>query len=165
MTRRKFLSLLAFLALVFVISGVSSLITGLEVEVDGWYAGLVKPAHNPPVWVFGPVWTALYIMIAIAGWRVWMLLPADARFSQRFFSPVMRPYWVQLMLNFMWSPVFFGLQLPAAAAVVITFMLAAILWNLTVFNQLDKKAAYLLVPYALWVSYALSLNHAIVQLN
>lgn len=114
--------------------------------------------------MFGPVWTALYIMIALSGWRVWGKL-ATLTFAYKLKSPAMRPYWMQLLLNLLWTPAFFGLQSPALGAFVITLLLAAILWNIAVFNRVDKPAAYLLIPYAIWVSYALSLNHAILALN
>ncbi len=146
----------------FAISAVGSTIT--IPSIPTWYAGLNKPETSPPNWVFGPVWTTLYIMIAISGWRIWRMFP-NARFAAKFYSPLMRPYWVQILLNTLWTPVFFGLQSPLLGAVVITFLYAAILWNVAVFNQADKPAAYLLIPYALWVSFALHLNHAIVVLN
>ncbi|MFO0388271.1 MAG: TspO/MBR family protein [Alphaproteobacteria bacterium] len=146
----------------FAISAVGSTIT-ID-SIPTWYAGLNKPETSPPNWVFGPVWTTLYIMIAISGWRVWQMFP-NARFAAKFYSPLMRPYWVQILLNALWTPVFFGLQSPLLGAIVITFLYAAILWNIAVFNKADKPASYLLIPYVLWVSFALHLNHAILALN
>ena len=158
----KWLSLIGFLALVFSISGISSLVT--MPAVQGWYHTLQKPGWNPPDWVFGPVWTTLYLMIAIAGWRVWQRLPA-MHFSQRAAHPVMRPYWLQLLCNFLWSLLFFGAQSPLAGAVDIVLLLVAIGWNIARFRHIDRVAAWLLVPYFLWVAYATSLNFAIVALN
>jgi benzodiazapine receptor len=158
----KQLSLIAFIALVFAISGISSLVT--MPAVQGWYQTLQKPGWNPPDWVFGPVWTMLYLMIAVAGWRVWNRLPA-AVFSQRFMHHVMRPYWLQLLFNFAWSLLFFGLKSPLAGAFDIVLLLAAIGWNIQRFRTVDRVAAWLLVPYLLWVCYATSLNFAILALN
>ncbi len=159
---RQYRSLAGFLLLVAAISAVGSAIT--IPSIPTWYAALNKPETSPPNWVFGPVWTTLYIMIAFSGWRIWRMFP-DVRFAAKFYASIMRPYWIQLLLNCLWTPIFFGLQSPALAAIVISFLLAAILWNIGAFNRADKPAAYLLVPYALWVAFALSLNHAIVALN
>ncbi|MGE0754264.1 MAG: TspO/MBR family protein [Alphaproteobacteria bacterium] len=159
---QKYRALAGFLLLVFAISGISSLIT--MPAVQGWYTTINKPQWTPPDWVFGPVWTTLYIMIAFSGWRVWRAIPSDyVSFKLR--APVLRAYWLQLLLNFLWTPAFFGLQSPVSGAIVITLLLAVILWNITAFDKADKPASWLLIPYALWVSYALSLNHAIVRLN
>ncbi len=99
---RRYLALAAFIALVL---GGGTLI-GLTVQPDGWYAALNKPSFNPPNWVFAPVWSTLYVMIGVAGWLVW----------QRDWRSRMMAAWVgQLALNFIWTPVFFGLHAPAAA--------------------------------------------------
>ena len=151
-----------FLLLVFAISASGAAITAKAIPT--WYAGLNKPETNPPNWVFGPVWTVLYIMIAISGWRVWRLFEG-ARFAAKFHAPIMRPYWIQLLLNCFWTVAFFGFQSPLLGVIVISFLLAAILWNIVAFGHADRTATYLLIPYAVWVSFALHLNHAILALN
>lgn len=121
-----------------------------------WYAALEKPPFNPPAWVFAPVWTLLYVMIAVAGWRVWRIEGGGA---------AMAAWWVQLALNFIWSPVFFVAQNPLLALVVILVLLGAILAFVALARRLDRPAALLFLPYAGWVSFAALLNAAIVWLN
>ena len=121
-----------------------------------WYAGLVKPSFNPPNWIFGPVWTALYIMIAIAGWRVWRLNPID--------GPVAL-WFMQLALNFAWSPVFFAAQLPRVALIIIITLLVVIIGFIASAWREDRTAALLFLTYLAWVAFATVLNGAIVQLN
>lgn len=158
---QKYAALFAFLALVFVISGVSSLVT--MPAVNSWYQTINRPSWTPPDWVFGPVWTTLYILIAIAGWRVWEKLPGGI--AARVKHPTLRWYWMQLALNFLWSFLFFAWWLPELAAADILLMIAAIWLTIRAFKKLDKAAAWLLVPYLLWVCYASTLNIGIVVLN
>ena len=149
---RRYLALAAFIALVL---GGGTLI-GLSVQPDGWYAALRKPPFNPPNWVFAPVWSTLYIMIGVAGWLVW----------QRDWRSRMMAAWVgQLALNFIWTPVFFGLQAPAAALAVIVALLIVIIAFIVRGWSRDRAAALLFVPYAAWVAFASLLNAAIVYLN
>lgn len=121
-----------------------------------WYAGLRKPPFNPPAWIFGPVWTGLYVLIAIAGWRVWE--------RGRTGWP-MKLWWVQLALNFLWTPVFFSAHQIGAALVVILLLLAAVLGFILSGQQLDRVAAWLFIPYAVWVAFASLLNGSIWVLN
>ena len=121
-----------------------------------WYEALAKPPFNPPNWLFGPVWTLLYILIAVAGWRTWLDVPRGR---------AMTLWWVQLALNFAWSPVFFALQAPWAALAVILLLLAAILGFITISRERDAVAAWLFIPYAAWVAFATLLNASIVWLN
>jgi tryptophan-rich sensory protein len=149
---RRYLALAAFIALAL---GGGTLI-GLTVQPDGWYAALRKPPFNPPNWVFAPVWSALYIMIGVAGWLVW----------QRGWRSRMMAAWVaQLALNFIWTPVFFGLHAPAAALAIIVALLAVIIAFIVRGWSGDRAAALLFVPYAAWVAFATLLNAAIVYLN
>jgi len=121
-----------------------------------WHAELTKPWFNPPNWIFGPVWTVLYVMIAIAGWRVW----------QRDRSgPAMKLWWLQLALNFAWSPVFFALHNVGLALLIILALFAAILAFIAAARGTDSVSAWLFVPYALWVGFASLLNGAIWHLN
>ena len=128
-------------------------------SVGTWYQSLRKPAFNPPDWVFAPVWTLLYLMIAVAGWRVWRVRGiAGTRVA-------LAAYAVQLALNLSWSFVFFGARLIGPALAVIVALLAAILANAFLFWRIDRAAGALLVPYAAWVSFAALLNAALWRLN
>ena len=143
-------------AFFIVLLGCGSLI-GLAVRPDGWYGTLDKPPFNPPDWVFAPVWTALYVMIAIAGWRVWMQNGLRSR--------AMKLWIAQTALNFSWTPTFFGAHRPIAAMVIILALLAVIVAFIFAAWPRDRIAASLFVPYALWVAFASVLNGAIVVLN
>ena len=158
---KRYVSLLGFIALVATISFVSSHIT--MPSVQSWYQHIEKAAWNPPDYVFAPVWTTLYLMIAVAGWRVWGTISGSL--TQRLMHPAMRIYWLQLMYNFLWSVVFFGLGAFILAAVNIVALLCAIALTIHRFKPIDATAAYLLVPYFLWVLYASTLNIAIAVLN
>lgn len=149
---RKYVALLGFIVLVL---GGGTLVGLLTLPGD-WYAGLQKPSFNPPPWVFGPVWTVLYLLVAIAGWLVWAKDPN---------SMAMRIWIAQLVLNFLWSPTFFGLQQPGLALVVIVALLISILGFMVQARQLHRLAAWLFAPYLLWVAFATVLNAAIWWLN
>lgn len=128
--------------------------------IPNWYAGLVKPALNPPSWVFGPVWTTLYALMGIAVFLVW-----KAGWEKKEVRIALGIFGVQLFLNAIWSIVFFGLQSPSWALANIVALWLAIVWTMLVFYKISKPAAYLLVPYLLWVSFASYLNYAIWILN
>jgi tryptophan-rich sensory protein len=124
-----------------------------------WYAAMVKPSWSPPGWLFGPVWTLLYVLMAVAAWLVWR---EDGWARQR------RPltlYVVQLMLNAAWTPIFFGLRQPGWALLEIVALLAAILATLISFKPVRPLAAWLLAPYLAWVSFAAFLNFTLWRLN
>ncbi len=121
-----------------------------------WYAGLAKPPFNPPNWIFAPVWTLLYIMVAVAGWRTWQREPRSA---------AMTVWCIQLALNFVWSPVFFGAHRPGAALFVIAALLATIIEFIVMRWPRDRAAALLFAPYAAWVAFATFLNASIWSLN
>lgn len=121
-----------------------------------WYAGLAKPTFNPPNWIFAPVWTVLYVLIAIAGWRTWR---RNARGGAMFL------WWTQLALNFLWSPVFFGAQRPGVALAIILTLLVIIVLFIVVSWRRDRLTALLFAPYAAWVAFASLLNTSIYQLN
>lgn len=123
---------------------------------SGWYAGLNKPWFNPPNWIFAPVWTLLYIMVAVAGWRTWQRGPRSA---------AMALWFVQLALNFVWSPVFFGAHRIGGALAVIVALLAAIIAFIVMAGPRDRIAALLFTPYAAWVAFATLLNGALWYLN
>jgi translocator protein len=121
-----------------------------------WYRALVKPSFNPPNWIFGPVWTILYIMIGIAGAMLW---------DKHRQSTAMKIWWVALVLNFLWSPTFFGMQQLGLALVIIVALLASILAFIATARKLDGKTALLFVPYAAWVGFATLLNASLLSLN
>lgn len=128
-------------------------------SVDGWYEALNKPDLTPPGWLFGPVWTILYGLIGLALYLVWVARPQASKRTA---------YWIftaQLSLNTAWSMVFFGLQQPWIGVVVIILLLLAILANIALFWSHSRVAALMLLPYALWVTYAMALNFGIATLN
>jgi translocator protein len=149
-------SSLALLALfIVVIVGVGSAI-GILFTPGTWYASLVKPSFNPPNWLFGPVWTILYVLIAIAGWRTFLDRPS---------SRAMRLWTAQMLLNWLWTPVMFGANLIWPAFGVIVAMLAAIIGFITATRQTDPLSCWLFVPYLAWVSFASLLNLSLAILN
>jgi tryptophan-rich sensory protein len=144
---------LIYAAFLIAVLGIGLLI-GTVTRPDGWYAALAKPAFNPPNRVFGPVWTLLYVMIAVAGARTF------ERGAEGF------PLWLgQMALNFAWSPVFFGLHRPGLALAIIVALLIAILAFIATRWRADRVSALLFMPYAAWVAFASVLNAAIVALN
>ena len=149
---RALLILVAFVAMVL---GVGGLI-GASNTPGPWFAALDKPFFNPPSWVFGPVWSVLYVMIGIAGWRIFMVAPK---------STAMMLWGAQMLLNWAWSPVWFGLQWLWPALVIIVTLLVVIVMFYREARRVDRAAAWLLLPYAAWVSFATLLNLAIAVLN
>ena len=146
-----------FITVCFVAAGASAIST--RSSVSTWYPMLRKPAWNPPAWIFGPVWTVLYLMIAISAWLVWR----ERGFSRG--AGALGLFALQLALNALWSPLFFGLRSPLAGFVDIVPLRAAILAVLVSFWTISPLAGALLVPYWLWVSFATVLNLAIWRLN
>ncbi|MDP2704398.1 MAG: TspO/MBR family protein [bacterium] len=130
-----------------------------------WYAGLTKPMVNPPSWVFGPVWTALYALMGIAAWLVWKQWSQGSPSTQLRVKTALTVFGLQLFLNAIWSIIFFGFKSPGWALVDIVALWLAIVWTMIVFYKISKPAAYLLVPYLLWVGFASYLNYSIWILN
>lgn len=156
--------LLLSLAAVAIVGAIGSRAT--LPAISGWYAGLSKPSWTPPNWVFGPAWTLLYILMAVAAWLVWRTRARLQQVGQS--APLggaLVPYAVQLALNLLWSLLFFGGQLVLAAMIDITGLLVAILVTITAFARRSRLAAWLLAPYFAWVCYAASLNLGILLLN
>lgn len=140
--------------LIVVLGG--GLVIGYLTPPDAWFANLAKPSFNPPGWIFGPVWTLLYICIAIAGWRQWVRNPRGAP---------LRLWWAQLLLNFTWSPAFFGAhQIDTALVGILSLFIMIVLFILSVWHT-DRLSAILFLPYALWVAFASLLNGSILVLN
>lgn len=125
-----------------------------------WYAGLIKPALTPPAWVFGPVWMVLYILMGIALYLVW-----SRGWEQKNAKVAMAIFAVQLILNVLWSFLFFGLQSPFFALIEIVLLWIAILMTIGAFYRVSVPAAVLLVPYLLWVTFAAYLTYGVYILN
>lgn len=152
--RRELAGLAGWLALTY-----AAALTGVFVRTGGWYAGLAKPPWNPPGWVFGPVWTTLYAMMAVAAWLVWRRGGWPAR------RGALTLYLGQWALNALWTPMFFGLQRPDLAFAGILALDVAIGATIIAFRPVSRPAALLLLPYALWTAFATVLNFTIWQLN
>lgn len=154
---KKYLGLAGFiLASEFV--GVSGSFVTIS-AIPTWYAGITKPFFAPPNWVFGPVWTTLYALIGISFWIIWQSKPSKLKKRA--------VYWfiLQMALNAVWTPIFFGLKNPEFALFVITALWISIFQTIRFFSRITKSAGYLLIPYILWVSFATLLNAAIAWLN
>lgn len=157
LTRGTIFALIGFIGLCLLLGAAEGQITAANLH--GWYAALVKPPGTPPAMAFAPVWAALYVMIAIAAWLVW--LAGEAR-------PVrasLRLWGWQLALNALWPPIFFALQSPVLALLVILGLVAAIGLTIRAFAHISRPAAWLMVPYLAWVCYATWLNAGIWWLN
>jgi tryptophan-rich sensory protein len=155
--KTRWIGLVVVNVICFAAAGIGSLVT--TPQIPGWYADLAKPAWKPPNWIFGPVWSCLYLMMAVAAWLVW---------QQRGFAGAKLPltlFAIQLALNSLWSVLFFGLQNPGRAVAEIVLLWMAILATLIAFWKRSKSAGGLLVPYLAWVSFAAALNVAIWQMN
>ncbi len=171
--------------LAIVISGLAGVLGSVFTtpSIPTWYASLAKPVLNPPAWVFGPVWTVLYFLIGLALYLVWknnlqvanpLLIKAGKpwnKWSERLWTGdwqkanVVAVFAVQYVLNIAWSFVFFGLHNPWVAFFVILALWCSIVYLMVNFYRISKPAAWLLVPYIIWVSFAAYLNYAIATLN
>jgi len=156
-TRRQITVFLGFLALGMAVSAAGGALTATSIAT--WYPTLTKPSFNPPNWIFGPVWSLLYLMMAVAAWRVWR------RAGWRDGGQSLALYVVQLLINLGWSALFFGLQRPDLALIDCLLLLILIVLTAISFWRHDNWAALLMVPYAAWVGFACLLNSAIVALN
>lgn len=142
---------------VFVVLVASAAAFGAQFMPGPWYAGLRKPPLNPPNWVFGPVWSVLYLMIAVSGWLVWRSRPE---------SPLPLSLWAgQLILNAAWSFMFFGLRRPGTALLELLALLVVLLLATASFFRVGRLPGALLVPYTAWVGFAVYLNAGIWYLN
>ena len=154
MTKNKYLSLFFILLITFAASAIGSYTTTSFKEP--WYSQIVLPIFNPPSWVFGPVWTILYIMMSVAIWKIWI---------NTFDLKLLKLYFIHLVFNATWSIAFFGFhQIGVALINLITILIFIILLMQRYFIR-DKISFYMMVPYFLWSSYALILNGAIFILN
>ena len=152
----SWLKLLVSFIACFAAAGFGSVFTVSAIPT--WYATLAKPFFAPPNWLFGPAWTLLYILMALSLYLVW----------EKGFAKNKKPIFlfaIQLFLNAIWSLAFFGLRNPAAGFAVIVFLWLSIVATIISFKKVDKRAAWLLVPYICWVSFASVLNFAVMLLN
>ncbi|WP_198338333.1 TspO/MBR family protein [Labrenzia sp. VG12] len=140
---------------VMTVLGVGVLI-GSTTETGGWYENLQKPVFNPPNWIFGPVWSCLYVLIAVAGWRTYQHCPRGR---------LWQVWCVQMVLNFAWTPIFFRLHLIWPAFLVLAILLCLVSVFIVSAWQRDRTAAWLFMPYAVWVGFAGLLNLTIAILN
>lgn len=143
---------------VFLIATVGGLVTAPSVK--GWYQTINKPSFNPPNWIFSPVWTTLFILMAISSYLVWKNSKDLKQLNKS-----MGIYNIQLGLNLLWSLLFFGLKSPTYAFIEIVVLWGTILYTIIIFKRTYKTSAILLIPYLLWVSFAAFLNLNIVLLN
>jgi len=154
---RPWSMLVLWLAVVLAVGMLGSWVTLPKIPV--WYEALAKPGFTPPNWIFGPVWTALYALMALAAWRAGGAVRA---FAER---RAIALFVIQLALNALWSPVFFGLEAPKAALLVIVALDGFLAATLIAFWRLDRWAGIMLVPCLAWVCYATALNAAIAIMN
>lgn len=154
---RDTLAFMIILALCLAVSALGAAATATSVGT--WYRTLAKPSFNPPDWIFAPVWTVLYFMMALAAWRVWR------RGGLRQARSALTLFALQLALNLSWSVIFFGMRAIGAALVEIAVLLLAILATTVVFWRHDRVAGMLFLPYAAWVAFAAALNAALWRLN
>jgi len=151
---RQSLALVGWCALCLATAG-----TGLFVSIDGWYAGLHKPAWNSPAWIFGPVWTVLYLMMGVAAWLVWR----EGGWKIR--QGPLGLFLGQLLLNAIWTPLFFGMQQMGLALIDIALLWLSLGATLIAFWRVSRPAGWLLVPYLAWVSFAAVLNFTLWRMN
>ena len=154
---RQLAGLAVSIIVCFAVAAVGSALT--MPSINTWYAALNKPSWNPPSWVFGPVWSALYLSMAVAAWMVW---------RERGFSAAVIPlalFALQLGLNCAWSGLFFSLHSPWLAFADIALLWCAILATMIAFARVSPLASLLLAPYLIWVSFAAVLNFTIAKMN
>jgi tryptophan-rich sensory protein len=155
--KRAVMGLVVSVALALLVGWLGSMWT--TPEIPGWYRTLAKPSWTPPNWVFGPVWTALYVMMAVAAWLIW---------KPQGFAGAPLPlgiYAVQLALNLAWTGIFFAMRQPGPAFAEIVLLWCAILITTRQFWRRQAVAGFLLVPYLIWVTYAAALNFALWRMN
>ncbi len=155
---KKVLGIIVFIIMCELAGVIGSVFT--TPSVPGWYAGLVKPSFNPPNWVFAPVWTALYALMGLSAYLIY-----EKGRGKDEVRRALAVFAAQLLLNVLWSVVFFGAHAILGAVVVIILLGAMILASIWLFSRISKAVAYLLIPYVLWVSFATVLNISLYILN
>jgi tryptophan-rich sensory protein len=154
MIKNKFFSLLIIVLITFIAPMIGSYATTSFKEP--WYSEIILPTFNPPSWIFAPVWTTLYLLMAVAIWRIWLT---------SFNTKILKIYFVHLIFNSTWSIVFFGLHQIGFALINLIVILLFIVILMKIYFKINKISFYLMVPYFLWSSYALILNSTIFLLN
>ena len=150
----KYLFLGLILLVTFAASGIGSFATSFFKEP--WYSEIILPSFNPPSWVFGPVWTTLYIFMSVAAWSAW---------EKTSDKKILKIYFIHLFFNSIWSVIFFGFHQIFIALIDLGIILIFIIWLIKIYYQVNKISFLLMIPYLLWCSYALILNGTIFYLN
>jgi benzodiazapine receptor len=153
-TRQQAVGLIGWLALCFAATA-----TSLFVTTDGWFETLKKPAWNPPSWLFGPVWTLLYAMMAVAAWLVWR----DGGWKINRWA--LGVFCLQLLFNVLWTPLFFGAHRPGLAFIDIVLLWSSLAVTIVLFWRVNTLAGMLLLPYLAWTTFAAVLNATIWRMN
>ena len=151
--------LIVSLAVPLLVGFLGSLFTTAD-SLNNWFANLNKPLFNPPNWIFGPVWTTLYVLMGIAAFLVWL-----KGLDNKLVRLALVLFVIQIALNALWSPLFFGLRSPLLGLIDIIFLLSAIVLTIIYFFKISLSAGLLLIPYLAWVSFAALLNTTIYLLN
>ena len=152
--KNKYLSLVIIFLITFIAPMIGSYATATFKEP--WYSEIILPSFNPPSWVFAPVWTTLYLLMAISIWKIWI---------NSFNTKILKIYFIHLIFNSTWSIVFFGFHLIGLALVNLIIILLFIIFLMKEYLIIDKISFYLMIPYLAWSSYALILNSSIFLLN
>ena len=152
--RNKYLSLFIILIITFVASAIGGFTTSQFKEP--WYSSLTLSPYNPPSWVFGPVWTTLYVFMSVAIWKVW---------TKFYETKILIIYFIHIFFNASWSVVFFGFHEILLSLINLIIILAMVIYLTIIFKSRDNLSFLLMVPYLLWSSYALFLNASILILN
>lgn len=152
--RNKYLSLFIILAITFVASAIGGFTTSQFKEP--WYSSLTLSPYNPPSWVFGPVWTTLYVFMSVAIWKVW---------TKFYETKILIIYFIHILFNASWSVVFFGFHEILLSLINLIIILAMVIYLTIIFKSRNNLSFLLMVPYLLWSSYALFLNASILILN
>jgi translocator protein len=157
MKTTNILTVIICIALPLIVGGVAGIAT--SGNINAWYATLNKPVFNPPNYLFGPVWTILYILMGISLFMIWRSPSCDAR------NYALAIFGIQLILNFAWTFLFFHYKLPGWAFVEIILVWISVMAMIIIFHRINKTAAFIQIPYLLWVSFASVLNGSIWYLN
>ena len=152
--KKKYLSLIFILLVTFVASGIGSMVVSSFKEP--WYSEIILPSFNPPSWVFGPVWTTLYVFMSVAVWLAW---------RKKLNTKILQIYLVHLFFNAIWSIIFFGFHEIGLALINLIIILFFIILLMKIYLKENKLSFYLMIPYFIWSSYALVLNTSIFLLN
>ena len=154
MMNNKYISLALILLITFLASSIGGFVTSSFKEP--WYSEIILPTFNPPSWIFGPVWTTLYIFMSVAAWIVW---------NKTLDKKNLQIYYVHIFFNAIWSVIFFGFHQIFVALIDLGIILIFIIWLMKIYYKISKISFVLMIPYLLWSSYALVLNTTIFYLN